>query len=198
MMPLGEAAWALRLYACGRWPNGGKPARLLVISRDVTERQQAEGLLRHRTAYLETLVDQAPLGIYLIDAGFRILHVNPTALPVFGNIPDLIGSDFSEVIHLLWPKDKADETIARFRQTMATGESHHEAESIEKRADRRQVEYYEWQISRIQLPDGYGAVCYFRDISLRIRTQEKVRESESHLRAFVTASSDVVYRMNAD
>jgi CheY-like chemotaxis protein/nitrogen-specific signal transduction histidine kinase len=34
------------------------------------------------------------------------------------------------------------------------------------------VEYYEWQINRITLPDGrYGVVCYFRDISVHVQAR---------------------------
>ena len=159
----------------------------------------AEDALRRRAAQFETLLNEAPLGIYLIDANFRILHVNPSALPVFGNIPDLIGRDLVEVLQILWPKATVDETIAQYRQTMKTGATLHVAEMTEKRADREQVEYYEWQISRIQLPDGsYGVVCYFRDVSQRVLAQEKLRQSEERFRALVTASSDVVYRMSPD
>jgi hypothetical protein len=40
-------------------------------------------------------------------------------------------------------------------------------ERSEQRADRGQIEYYEWQIHRITMPDGrFGVVCYFRDISI--------------------------------
>ena len=181
------------------WGTAGKPESLLVMSRDVTARKQAEDVLRQRIAQFETLFDEAPVGIYMIDADFRIRHVNPEALSAFGNIADLIGRDLAEVMRILWPKAKADETIAQFRQTMETGAAFHVAEMIEKRADRQQLEYYEWQISRIELPDGsYGVVCYFRDISQRFLAQEQLRKSEERFRALVTASSDVVYRMSPD
>ena len=61
-----------------------------------------------------------------------------------------------------------------FRHTLATGESYFTPERIETRADRGVVEYYEWRISRIPLPDGrFGVVCYFRDIAAHVlaRTQ---------------------------
>jgi hypothetical protein len=35
---------------------------------------------------------------------FKIQAINPTALPVFGDIPNLVGRDFDEVIRILWPK----------------------------------------------------------------------------------------------
>ena len=177
----------------------GKPARLLVMSRDITERKQAADALHQRTAQFKTLIDEAPLGIYLIDANFRIQHINRKALPVFGDIPNLIGRNLAEVCHIVWPTAKADEAIGQFRRTLETGESFHVDELIEERADRKQLEYYEWQISRIELPDSsYGVVCFFRDISQRVLAQHKIRLSESRLRALVTASSDVVYRMSPD
>ncbi len=56
-------------------------------------------------AQFETLLNEAPIGVYLVDDDFRIRHANPKAMPVFGNIPDLIGRDFNEVIHKLWPEE---------------------------------------------------------------------------------------------
>jgi len=163
-------------------------------------RRESAEALRQRTAQFETLFNQAPLGIFVVDADFRIRDVNPVAVPVFGDIPGgIAGRDFDEVIHVLWEKQYADELAEIFRHTLATGESYAAPERAEYRADRRVTEYYEWQLDRIPLPDGsYGVVCYFRDISARVRTRQEIASSEERFRAFVTASSDVVYRMNAD
>ena len=65
---------------------GGKPASLLVMSRDVSDLKPVEDALRERTAQFETLLNEAPLSIFMVDADFRIRHVNPKALPVFGKI----------------------------------------------------------------------------------------------------------------
>ena len=52
---------------------------------------------------METLLNQAPLGVYLVDADFRIREVNPVALQTFGDIPGgVIGRDFDDVMHVLW------------------------------------------------------------------------------------------------
>ncbi|MHB1676569.1 MAG: EAL domain-containing protein [Sulfuriferula sp.] len=150
-----------------------------VVFKDITVRKQAEEVLRQRTTQFETLLDQAPLGVYLIDSDFRIRQVNPTALPVFGNIFALIGQDFGQVMHILWPKAKADKIVQRFRHTLETGEPLNIPKLTENRLDRETTEYYEWQINRIPLPDdSFGVVCYFRDISERILAQQKMRESE--------------------
>ncbi len=70
--------------------------------------------------------------------------MNPLALPAFGDIPDLIGRDFDEVIHILWEKDYADEIVRIFRHTLATGEPYQTPERLEYRIDREVTECYEW------------------------------------------------------
>ena len=178
-------------------PDGG--FGVVCYFYDLTERQQAAEALRLRTAQFETLVNEAPLGIYLVDAQLRIRQVNPLALPEFGDIQDLIGSELVAVMQTVWGPARADEIVRQFRHTLTTGESFVVAELIALRADRSTTAYYEWQIHRIPLPDGsYGVVCYFREISTRVQTQAQIRDSEMRLRAFVTASADVVYRMSGD
>ena len=41
-------------------------------------RKQAEEALRRRTEQFETLLNAAPLGVYLVDSDFRIRAMNPT------------------------------------------------------------------------------------------------------------------------
>ena len=47
-------------------------------------RRDAEQAVRHRGEQFVTLLNQAPLGLYLVDSDFRIREVNPAALSVFG------------------------------------------------------------------------------------------------------------------
>ena len=142
---------------------------LLLALNDITERKKAEQAVRQRTAQFQTLLNEAPLGVYLVDFDFRIREVNPTAFRVFGNIPNLVGRDFGEVIHILWPQAHADKLVERFRHTLETGESYVGPEWIEERRDLGVREYYDWQINRIPLPEGgYGVVCYFLDISRQV------------------------------
>jgi GAF domain-containing protein len=126
------------------WREPHQPAerelRLLDLlvrqAADFIERAQAEGAVRQRTVQFEMLLNAAPLGVYLVDADFRIRQVNPTALAVFGDIPDLIGRDFDEVIHRLWSQAYADEIVCLFRHTLATGEPYMTPERSEERCDR--------------------------------------------------------------
>jgi PAS domain S-box-containing protein len=147
-------------------------------------RREAEQVIRQRAEQFKTLLDQAPLGVYLVDADFRIREMNPIARPVFGDIEGGVeGRDFAEVIHRLWDEDYADEIVQIFRRTLETGEPHVTHERGEVRADRQVIEYYEWRLDRIILPDGrFGVVCYFRDISAQVFARKALEESREALR----------------
>jgi signal transduction histidine kinase/CheY-like chemotaxis protein len=123
---------------------------------DYLERKQAEEALRKARAQLQAVFDHAPLGVYLVDREFRIRSVNPTALPVFGDVPDLIGQDFGTVIHRLWSHSYADEIVQHFRHTLETGEPHHMPERGEKRRDSGVVEYYDWVTAQVATRRGFA------------------------------------------
>ena len=162
-------------------------------------RKEAGEILRQRTAQFETLLNEAPLGVYLIDADFRIREVNPTALANYENDPDLIGRDFEELTRSRWPKEYADEIVGTFRHTLETGEPYFAAERIQRRRDSGGLHCFEWQISRIPLPDGrYGVVCYFRDISHIVRAREAIKESEQRLRLATEAAELGIWMWHFD
>ena len=162
---------------------GGMAIDITDRIRAEEERERREQELRRRTAQYRTLLNQAPIGVYLVDADFRIDEVNPSAQPAFGDIPDLIGRDFDDVMHILWPEEHANEMVRKFRHTLETGESYHAPEHVGRRLDRDATEYYEWRIDRIPLPDGRrGVVCYFREISQQVLARVAITESEERFR----------------
>ena len=86
-----------------------------------------------------------------------------------------VGRHFDEILHVLWGREYAEEIAGIFRHTLETGESFATPERAEHRSDRGVIEYYEWRLDRITLPDGsYGVVCYFRDISQRVEAREAI------------------------
>jgi PAS domain S-box-containing protein len=152
-------------------------------------RKQGEEDLRRRKEQFETLLNEAPLGVYLVDADFRMREMNPTARPVFESISDVIGRDFEEITRIRWPEEIADDVLKKFRHTLETGEPYFVNEWIRDRREMGSREYYEWQINRIAQPDGrYGVVCYFRDISRQVLTREAIADSEQRLRLATEAA----------
>ncbi|MBS0642471.1 MAG: PAS domain-containing protein [Proteobacteria bacterium] len=175
----------------------GQVSGIFCEGQDVTERVRAEELVRRNNETFSGLIHNAPFGVYVIDADFRLVHASQVALRAFGLDP-LIGLDLADALRAIWQEPFASEAIGRFRHTLATGEPYVATDTVEQRADRNQVEAYDWRTERIVLPDGqFGVVCYFYDLTERQRFEAEIRRSEERLRALVTASNSG-YRMNAD
>jgi len=136
--------------------------------------------------------------MYLVDSQLRIRLASRKARHAFGDDRDVIGLDFVEVIHAVWPPRCADDIVARFRATLATGEPYVVTEFSEERRDRKVREFYDWQIHRVMMPAGeYGVVCYFIDIAARVRAEQAVRDSEIRYRRIFEAANDGILILNA-
>ena len=153
-------------------------------------RREAEEALRLRGEQFETLIDRAPIGIFLVDEDFRIVHVNPVALPRFQELAgDVRGRDLGEVLHLLRETDEAESVVRAFRRTLETGEPFFAREDARRVPGREEVDWFEWRIDRIRVPghpSRFGLVCYFRDVSAEVRgrnEREFLLEGERAARA---------------
>ena len=75
----------------------GKPARLMGTLPDITEKKQAEELLRKREEEFRALVENSPDVIIRVDAQDRCVYVNPAIKQATGLAPSrLIGRKFSD------------------------------------------------------------------------------------------------------
>jgi len=145
-------------------------------------RQAAEAAFRLRTAQFETLLNAAPMGVFLVEhdgTALRIREANPTARATFGDPPDLIGSRFDAQVERQWGHPLADQILALFQRTLETGEPYHTPEFVQERSDLGVTEAYEWQISRIPLASGApGVVCYYREISAHLRARRRLEAAD--------------------
>lgn len=158
-------------------------------SRKITERKQSEEQLRRNHETLFNLVQNAPFGIYIVDADFRLTQISKGSVKVFSNVDSPIGRDFAGILRTVWEEPFATEAIERFRHTLLTGEPYRSSNTTEQRGDIEDVESYDWKIERITLPDGrYGVVCYFYDLTERMQFEEQLRESEERMRLVLGAS----------
>lgn len=152
--------------------------RVVGLASDITEFRKAQELLARNAETFTNLVVSNPFGIYVLDADFRLIQLSQGSRNVFAGIDPLIGRDFDEIVHILWTEPFATEVIARFRNTLATGEPFVSLSSVEQRANIDKIEAYHWRIERITLPDGRrGVVCYFYDLSERNAYESKLTEA---------------------
>lgn len=162
---------------------------------EISESMGTDDILSRNEALFSTLIELVPIGVYVIDARFQMQQINPSAINAFGNLHPLIGRDFSEIVHILWPNPIADELIARFRLTLETGETCQSTEFTERRQDTGMEEIYDWQIQRITLPAGeYGVVCFFNNITVRKKAEDSQRLLDVLTAANLKLKKEIVRR----
>ncbi len=193
-------------------------------ARDITERKQNEKDLVLRTNQFKTLLDAAPIGIYLVDADLKIRHYNHCAVSKSDQDADwqgvdlngdslkgdnlesmdleginLEGKDLKEVLFNSLQKTNAEAILKQFRKTLKTGLPYTEAEFVNYQYDTGITTFYSWQINRIILPDGKnGVVCYFQDITERVLDQRKIIENETRFRTLFDRGPVAMYFCDKD
>ncbi|WP_088889132.1 response regulator [Leptolyngbya ohadii] len=146
------------------------------------ESAYTEVALHHNQEMFSELIRNAPFGIYLVDAEFRLQQINQKAEAIFANIDPLIGRDLGEILRIVLQEPSATEAIHHFQHTLASGEPYYSPIIVEPRANIEEIQAYDWQIHRITLPDSsYGVVCYFYDLSEIRRAEAALHESEQLL-----------------
>ncbi len=179
-------------------------------------RHASEAAAQRRTAQFETLLNESPMGMYLVAPQgdrWRLLEANPTAQRALGFPNTRLGDDFSELVERLWGADHAPAILRQFQRTWSTGEPGVVPEFIAERADLGRTEAYEWQVSRLPLPDGHqGVVCYFREISTHILARQRLEAADRQKDQFlamlahelrnpiapIRSAADVLSRMRLD
>ena len=173
----------VRISSSGLWKDG-EFVHSRCFTSDISEHKRLEDSLRQSETLFSRLIEQAPSGVYVVDAQLRLQQVNALALPVFETVQPLIGRDFSEVMAHLWGAEIGSRITAIFRHTLKTGEQYNSPAFSGQRADLGIQQAYEWQIQRVTMADGqHGVVCYFNDVTARLETQSAIRRSEAKFRA---------------
>jgi PAS domain S-box-containing protein len=184
------------LIADGRWKfmfdiHDSKPrdwrADEITLVRELTERiwarlerVRADSLLRQNEALFAALIEEAPVGVYVVNAEFRIQQINTRALPAFEKVEPKMGRTLTEVMHIQWGKEAGDELAAIFRHTLDTGEPYVSPGYSNIRADLGVENTFEWQTRRVTLPNGsHGVVCYFNDITKRIQSEQALMQAKT-------------------
>ena len=182
------------------------------LQRDVSERNRAVEALAGNAALFAKIIEQAPGGVYVMDAQLRVREVNTGALQVFASVQPVIGRELGEVLETLWGPELGRECTAIVRRTLETGERYVSPRFDYRRQDLGVEQAYEWETQRLTLPDGqHGVVCYFQDVTARERAaaalrtevierkqaEELQRASSAYARSLIEASLDPLVTISA-
>ena len=172
-------------------------ARLAEISQHRLDAEQAEFNLRLNASLFYALMQQAPLGVYVVDDQFRLQQVNAHAAPSFAKVDSPIGRDFSEIMRTLWGEQVGSEISDIFRHTLATGERFVSPRFTNLREDLNEKKSYSWETQRVMLPSGrFGVVCYFSDITEQVQAEQALIGSEQRTRLATQATGVGIWEWN--
>jgi PAS domain S-box-containing protein len=170
----------------------GKVIGASKVARDVTEKKRIEQALRESEERFRAIVETTPECVKLISADGTVLLMNSPGLRMVGahSSEEVVGKN---VYDLIACEDK--HRFKAFNESVCEGEQGSlEFEIVGLEGKRRHMET---RAAPLRTPDGTVIhLAVSSDISERKQAEELLRRSEERFRALVTASSDVIYRMN--
>lgn len=170
----------------------GKVIGASKVARDITEEKSIERALRQSEERFRAIVETTPECVKLVAADGTLLHMNSPGLRMVGadSAEHVVGKN---VYDLIAPEDR--DRFKAFNESVCGGEQGSlEFEIVGLEGKRRHMETH---AAPLRNPDGSVIhLAVSRDISGRKQAEELLRRSEERFRALMTASSDVVYRMN--
>lgn len=167
---------------------------LYCSARDITERKIYEKNLLLRNNQFQTLLDSAPVGIFVLNSQLVITHHNLLATKAYEKMEQIHGEGLSVMLAGLMPRDQAEAAISQFKHTLETGESYHVSNYSNDYAPSGVIKFWDWQFNRIALTDSeFGVVCFFREVTERVLNQEKILENERRFRTLFDRGPVAMY-----
>jgi two-component system sensor histidine kinase/response regulator len=170
----------------------GKPTRVVGTLADIDQRKKAELALQLSEAKLQTILDNAPVGIWLVGVDGRYHFVNKT----FRNAVGAPERAFLEAGHLsdILGQDAAEKCIESDRAALAQDGPHVAYETLNFVDGKA----HQLEVRKLKLHDHAGETVGVIGISVDIteqREREKaLRESETKYRALVESAQSMIVR----
>ncbi|WP_414586396.1 PAS domain-containing protein [Scytonema sp. PCC 10023] len=160
------------------------------LEAEIVERKRAEAALRESEKRLRAMIENLPGGAaFVVDRNLRYLLAEGEALYAAGFQPeDLVGKTIFEVL----PPELATYYEPMYHKALAGEPFEHEHTAHDRTYISRGTPLLD------ATGEVYAVLAISYDITDRKKAEVALRESEERFRLFVTASSDIMYRMSAD
>lgn len=167
----GKTVWVILAVSSVK-NKDGKTIYYVVQVIDISEKKKAEDLIVKERAFLQTLIDNLPVNVFVKDLELRKTLLNRKELEFLGitDITDVIGKSD----HDLYPKAIADMTKAEELEVINSGEGFVDKEAL---IIKENGEKSWFLTSKIPLKDADGNVTGILGISYNI-TKHKLAEEK--------------------
>jgi PAS domain S-box-containing protein len=174
--------------------ESGQPIGMWAIVRDITQRKQAEQALQLRNQYIETIMEEAPLGfaVHTVDDG-AARFVSARFEEIYGVPRGTIDSHYT-FFDKVWPYDPdlREQIRSRVVADMVSGDaSRMRWENVPVPTANGEVRY----ITAMNIPvlEQNLMVSTVQDVTEQVRAQEALRESEKRYRLLANNSKDLIW-----
>jgi len=167
----------------------GKERIILLAIEDITERVQAETMLKNSEEQYRRLFETADDGILLLEKSeLKIRHANPAIISMLGySIEELIGSDMKRIGF----PDKLG-TFQEILQTLIKDGIDHFENVVVQNKDGRAIYTDIYMTNRARLVQ-----CNIRDISESKKAEASLKESEENYRILFDNAPDLIIVFNS-
>ncbi|HVN53007.1 MAG TPA: PAS domain S-box protein [Anaerolineaceae bacterium] len=158
----------------------GRPAGLLLIASDITQRYKAELELQESRALFEHLFESDPDANILVDENGKILSINRQAESDFGYEPgELVG----QPVEILLPEHFAEIHVQYRREYMRNPQLRPMGVGKELLGRRKNGEEFpvDVKLSPLMIAQGFRILVVVRDITYRKQIEAELAEVQHHL-----------------
>jgi len=164
------------------------------ICHDLTKFQDLETALREREALLSLIFEQSKDVIFKKDRRGKYVIINKAGADLIGRkVEDIIG----KTDHEIFPGDLADDIVAMDRKAIRTKESYKHDEMFDSPEGPK---WFELSITPcVSVVDENmvtGVLGVSRDITNRLKIEEKLRKSQENLSTVINNTQDCIYFKN--
>jgi PAS domain S-box-containing protein len=171
---------------------------VLHMAMDVTEQVLSKRKLEDSESRLRSMIDQTPCPTLVLKGDDLVIEqINKHMLEMIGRGEEIIGMPLIDVL----PELEGQYVWTQVQNVYNKGISFDQAEVLVPHNRTGEIKDYYYNLAyRPLIEDDQitGMIQTAVDVTEQVTARKKLEESENRFRALVNASSDVVYRMNAD
>ncbi len=179
-----DSRWALQR------DEQGRPARILGINTDITERKRAEETIHLQASQHATMLSTTPDGFWIFDTAGKLLDINDRYCQMSGySREELLGFHISDLEALETPED----TARHIRRVMETGFDRFESQHRTKDGRILDVEI---SVSFWRATGRF--LLFVRDITESKRAEKALMATHRYNRSLIETSLDLLVTISAD
>ena len=185
-------------FSYDRIKESEESSAVLHMAMDVTEQVFSKRKLEDSERRLRSMIDQTPCPTLVLKGDDLIIEqINKHMLELIGRGEEIIGMPLIAVL----PELEGQYVWEQVQNVYNKGISFDQAEVLVPHNRTGEIKDYYYNLAyRPLIEDDQitGMIQTAVDVTEQVTARKKLEESENRFRALVNASSDVVYRMNAD